>query len=83
MINRSVYLKRTQKRSVGIIFVLLVHALYDMSSGFNTARKAAWFKLTQVECARDRKNSQMLLRLLRQKRLAGLNINIDMTHLLN
>ena len=38
------YLKRTHKRSVRV-FVLLVRLM----SGFNTACKAAWLKLTQLE----------------------------------
>ena len=33
-----------------------------MFSGFSTVRKAAWLKLTQLECASDRKDSQTLLR---------------------
>ena len=39
-----------------------------MFSGFNTARKAAWLKLTRLECANDRKDSQMLLRSIRESK---------------
>ena len=35
------------------------------SGNFNTSRKAAWLKLTQLECASDREDSQMLLRTIR------------------
>ena len=50
--------KRTHKRSVRII--CFACALDEMFSGFkfNTARKAAWLKLTQLKCASDRKDSQ-------------------------
>ena len=40
-----------------------------MFSGFNTARKAAWLKLTQLECASDRKDLQMLLRSIRKAQM--------------
>ena len=33
--------------------------LDDMFSAFNTAPKAAWLKLTQLESASDRKDSQI------------------------
>ena len=33
---------------------LLVSLTCFVFFGFNTARKAAWLKLTQLECARDR-----------------------------
>ena len=46
----------TQTKRAGICFAC---ALHDMFSGFNTARKAAWLKLTQLERASDRKDSQM------------------------
>ena len=40
----------------------------DMFPGLNTARKAAWLKLTQLECASDRKDSRMLLRSIRRQK---------------
>ena len=41
-------------------------ALDHMFSDFNTVRKAAWLKLTQLQCARHRKVSQMLLHSIRE-----------------
>ena len=48
---------------MGICFVC---AFDDMVSGFNTARKAAWLNLTQLECVSDHKDSQMLVRSIRE-----------------
>ena len=42
--------------------------LDNMFSGFNTARKAAWLKLTPLEYASDRKDSQMLLHSIRESK---------------
>ena len=40
--------------------------LDGMFSSLNTARKAAWLKLTQLEYASDRADSQVLLRSIRE-----------------
>ena len=39
-----------------------------MLSGFNTTRKAGWLKLTQLQCASDRKDSQMLRSSIRERK---------------
>ena len=42
----------TQTKRTDICFAC---ELREMFSGFNTTRKAAWLKLTQLECASDRR----------------------------
>ena len=54
----------TNEAYTGICFACEFDGVF---SGFNTARKAAWLKLTQLECASDRKDSQMLLLSIRDK----------------
>ena len=55
----------TQTKRTDICFAC---AFDDMFSGFNTARKAAWLKLTPLEYASDRKDSQMLLHSIRESK---------------
>ena len=58
-------MKRTHKRSrADICFACALDAM----TGFNSARKAAWLKSTKLECASDRKDSQMLLRSIRESK---------------
>ena len=45
------YLERTD--------ICFACALDDMFSGFETTRKVVWLKLTQLECASDRKDSSV------------------------
>ena len=42
-----------------------------MFSSFNTARKAAWLNLMLLQCVSDRKDSQMLLRSIRESKKEG------------
>ena len=68
-IKGSVLEAYTQTKRTDICFAC---ALDDMFSDFNTARKAAWLKLTQLECASDRKDSQMLLGNIRESKREGM-----------
>ena len=43
-------------------------ALDEVFSSFNTSRETAWLKLTQLQCASDLKDSQMLLRSIRESK---------------
>ena len=54
-IKGSVLEAYTQTKRAGICVAC---ELDDMSSGFNTAHKAVWLKLAQLECASYRKDSQ-------------------------
>ena len=46
-----------------------------MFSGFDTARKAAWFRLMRLECVSDCKDSQMLLCSIRESKGSGKEVD--------